>query len=84
MSATPKSGQNVAGFSRRTFLRGTGGALAVATVSAAHAAPAATEVEAFPAAAPRTPIQVGVNRTTHRIEVEDRWTLVELLRDHLG
>ena len=25
-----------------------------------------------------------VNGTRHRLEVEDRWTLVELLRDHLG
>ncbi len=25
-----------------------------------------------------------VNGTEHRIEVEDRWTLVEVLRDHLG
>ena len=33
---------------------------------------------------PRTPIQVTVNGTTHHLEVEDRWTLVELLRDHLG
>ena len=84
MSATAKSDQDMAGFSRRTFLRGTSGALAVATVSPAHAASVAAETEAVPAAVPRTPIQVDVNGRTHRIEVEDRWTLVELLRDHLG
>ncbi|MDE0829443.1 MAG: molybdopterin-dependent oxidoreductase [Vicinamibacterales bacterium] len=32
---------------------------------------------------PRTTIQVTVNGTRHRVAVQDRWTLVELLRDHL-
>jgi xanthine dehydrogenase YagT iron-sulfur-binding subunit len=71
------------GISRRTFLEGTGAALAVAT-----AAPALSAQTAAPAAAragvPRTRIRVTVNGTTHRVEVEDRWTLVELLRDRLG
>src|SRR5207244_10822900 len=35
------------------------------------------------AAAPRTSIQLAVNGVERRVEVEDRWTLVELLRDHL-
>jgi CO/xanthine dehydrogenase Mo-binding subunit/aerobic-type carbon monoxide dehydrogenase small subunit (CoxS/CutS family) len=35
------------------------------------------------AAAPRTAIQLSVNGTSHRLDVEDRWTLVEVLRDHL-
>ena len=84
MSTTPKSGQDVAGFSRRTFLRGTSGVVAVATVSPPHAATVAAAAEAVPSAVPRTPIQVRVNGASHGIEVEDRWTLVELLRDHLG
>jgi len=69
--------------SRRKFLKGTGAALAVAT--------AAPKIEAqTPAASvatdavPRSMIRVTVNGTERRIEVEDRWTLVELLRDHLG
>ena len=69
--------------SRRKFLKGTGAALAVAT--------AAPKIEAqTPAAAvatesvPRSMIRVTLNGTERRIEVEDRWTLVELLRDHLG
>ena len=33
---------------------------------------------------PRTSIKLVVNGTEHRVEVEDRWTLVEVLRDHLG
>src|SRR5205085_2590876 len=68
--------------SRRKFLKGTGAALAVATT--------APKLEAqTPAAAvasdgmPRTTISVTVNGMARRIEVEDRWTLVELLRDHL-
>ena len=32
---------------------------------------------------PRTTIKLNVNGVDHRVEVEDRWTLVELLRDHL-
>jgi aerobic-type carbon monoxide dehydrogenase small subunit (CoxS/CutS family) len=31
----------------------------------------------------RTAISLTVNGIRHRLEVEDRWTLVELLRDHL-
>lgn len=31
----------------------------------------------------RTVIGLNVNGVRHRVEVEDRWTLVELLRDHL-
>ncbi len=69
--------------SRRKFLKGTGAALAVAT--------AAPKIEAQTPAAgvgtdavPRSVIRVTVNGTDRRIEVEDRWTLVELLRDHLG
>ena len=70
-------------FSRRAFLGGTAGALAVASVSPSQAATAAA-AEAAPEPVPRTPIQVTVNGTTHHLEIEDRWTLVELLRDHLG
>ena len=71
------------GFSRRAFLGGTAGALAVASVSPSQAATAAA-AEAALEPVPRTPIQVTVNGTTHHLEVEDRWTLVELLRDDLG
>lgn len=68
--------------SRREFLEGTGAALAVAATSA----PLAAQAPRAPAstAVPRTTIRVVVNGTAHRVEVEDRWTLAELLRDHLG
>jgi CO/xanthine dehydrogenase Mo-binding subunit/aerobic-type carbon monoxide dehydrogenase small subunit (CoxS/CutS family) len=72
--------KNKTGTSRRKFLEGTGAALLTAT-----AAPAATpsRVNEASSAVPRTKIRLTVNGTVHRIEVEDRWTLVELLRDHL-
>ena len=68
--------------SRREFLEGTGAALAVAATST----PLAAQTARAPAstAVPRTTIRVVINGTTHRVDVEDRWTLAELLRDHLG
>jgi xanthine dehydrogenase YagT iron-sulfur-binding subunit len=68
--------------SRRRFLKGTGAALAAAT-----AAPALGAQTGAPAAAPpsaRTRIRLTVNGVAQRIEVEDRWTLVEVIRDHVG
>jgi aerobic-type carbon monoxide dehydrogenase small subunit (CoxS/CutS family) len=68
--------------SRREFIEGTGAALAVAAASA----PLAAQAPRAPASrgVPRTAIRVVVNGTAHRVDVEDRWTLAELLRDHLG
>ena len=63
--------------SRREFLEGTGAALIVVS--------AVSELDAEPVApVPRTPVRITVNGTAREIEVEDRWTLAELLRDHLG
>lgn len=69
--------------SRRGFLKGTGAALA-----AVGAAPR-LEIQNIrnsqsAESVPRTSIHVTVNGVERRIEVEDRWTLVELLRDHLN
>jgi len=74
--------------SRRQFLEGTGAVLAVATagpalkveLSAANA-PVTDSVES---GVPSTAIRLVVNGTEHRLDVEDRWTLAELLRDHIG
>jgi aerobic-type carbon monoxide dehydrogenase small subunit (CoxS/CutS family) len=83
MSTRDKSGHEV---SRREFLEGTGAALVVVAarpaVQAQSAAPAPSIVP--DATVPRTTIRVTVNGALRRVEVEDRWTLVELLRDHLG
>ena len=59
--------------SRRKFLEGTGVALvAAAEVPSLHA-----DTQSG------TPLRLTVNGTTHHLKVEDRWTLVEVLRDHL-
>jgi len=71
--------------SRRRFLEGTGVAIATATATPAFAAPfdSAQGRQAAPPQA-RTRIRLTINGVAQRIEVEDRWTLVELLRDHVG
>lgn len=73
---------------RRAFLEGTSAALVIATTAtsaaASSAAAQAPAMGAQPAAAPKTAINVTVNGTVHRVEVEDRWTLADLLRDHLN
>src|SRR6202142_183743 len=74
--------------SRRQFLEGTGAVLAAATAGPAlkvklpAAYPPATEDVA--SGVPTTAIRLVVNGTEHQLEVEDRWTLAELLRDHIG
>jgi aerobic-type carbon monoxide dehydrogenase small subunit (CoxS/CutS family) len=72
--------------SRRRFVETTGAGLVVATsVPLTVEELAAQEATAAaPASAPRTSITLVVNGAEHRVEVEDRWTLVEVLRDHLG
>ncbi|MBI4266478.1 MAG: (2Fe-2S)-binding protein [Acidobacteria bacterium] len=81
------------GLSRREFLEQSGAAFVVAgaapkprTADAADAGLNLVEqvAEQEETAVPRTAIGVVVNGTEHLIEVEDRWTLNELLRDHLG
>jgi xanthine dehydrogenase YagT iron-sulfur-binding subunit len=75
--------------SRRNFLEGTGAALIVAGATPGFAA--ATERSSDPTAAPQqapavptTRIMLTVNGTSHAVDAQDRWTLNELLRDHLG
>jgi len=74
--------------SRRQFLEGTSAALVVATAAPALKAQLSTAIPSVADAAepgvPRTTIRLMVNGAEHRLEVEDRWTLAELLRDHLG
>ncbi len=74
--------------SRRAFIGGTGAALVVtATAPAALAAgtPAVALEQTTSAArsVPRTAISLTVNGAVRRVEVEDRWTLADLLRDQL-
>src|SRR5713226_990189 len=69
--------------SRRQFIEGTGAALvAAAAVPALHAqAPVAKADAVTPQ---RATIHLTVNGVPHAVEVDDRWTLAEVLRDHLG
>ncbi|MBV8904840.1 MAG: (2Fe-2S)-binding protein [Acidobacteriia bacterium] len=65
--------------SRRKFFEGTGaGIVATAVPLKGQQAPAALKP-----GAPHTKIQITVNGVARKLEVEDRWTLVEALRDHL-
>ena len=68
--------------SRRQFLAGTGAALTVAAV--ARPLRAQRPIAGAPAGSARTSITLTVNGATRTLQVEDRWTLVEALRDHVG
>src|SRR6202521_4879499 len=74
--------------SRRQFLEGTAAVLAVAPagpalkVELSIANPPVTD--SIASGVPSTAIRIVVNGTEHRLDVEDRWTLAELLRDHIG
>ena len=69
--------------SRRAFLKSSVAVTAATTLPRTRASAAAQGRNRIPAPAPRTTITLGVNGERHTVEVEDRWTLVELLRDHL-
>jgi len=68
--------------SRRTFIEGTGVAVVAATATPALQAQS-TNIEPAPGV-PHTTIRVAVNGKSQRIDVEDRWSIAEMLRDHLG
>jgi xanthine dehydrogenase YagT iron-sulfur-binding subunit len=70
--------------SRRAFLEGTSAAIvtAAAAPTALAQSPAAPPAGS-PAAVPASTINVTVNGTAHTVEVEDRWTLADLLREQL-
>jgi CO/xanthine dehydrogenase Mo-binding subunit/aerobic-type carbon monoxide dehydrogenase small subunit (CoxS/CutS family) len=72
--------------SRRGFLKGSGVALAAATAvpTLRGQTPAQGAGAAGGAVAGRHPLSLTVNGVSHRLEIDDRWTLVELLRDHLN
>lgn len=73
--------------SRRGFLEGAGAGVVVASAIPAiearsDAIPSPTEQPGHDA--PRTAIRLTIDGAERRVDVEDRSTLVELLRDHLG
>jgi aerobic-type carbon monoxide dehydrogenase small subunit (CoxS/CutS family) len=72
--------------SRRRFLRDTGAGVAATTIAAktAHAAEQPAASAAPVATAPTRDLRFIVNGKTQRVAIEDRWSLAEVLRDHLG
>ena len=72
--------------SRRSFLErsGTGIAVATAIPSLECSLLPLKEQESPSTVQARTLVKLKVNGKDHQITVEDRWTLVEVLRDHLG
>ncbi len=71
--------------SRREFLAGTGALVVATAVAPAEAQqPGAAAAIAVDPAVPHSTIRLTINGSARSIEVEDRWTLVELLRDRLG
>jgi len=78
----------MARISRRRFVEGTGAGLVAATTLPLHAQESTQTVKPLgnalqPGPVPRTRIKFTLNGAEHAVEVEDRWTLAELLRDHL-
>jgi CO/xanthine dehydrogenase Mo-binding subunit/aerobic-type carbon monoxide dehydrogenase small subunit (CoxS/CutS family) len=65
--------------SRRRFLEGTGTALTVAVV-----APALRAQPGAPSSTATTKLTLTINGARRTLQVEDRWTLAEALRDHAG
>lgn len=71
--------------SRRLFLEGTGvGIISAATIPSLEGSLLQAPAGQTAIAAPRTKITLNVNGASRTLEVEDRWTLAETLRDHLG
>ena len=70
--------------SRRDFLEGAGATAVVTTAVPMLGISAANAQQADNAASvPTTSIRLTVNGVSHSVDVEDRWTLVEVLRDQL-
>ena len=71
------------GLSRREFLENTSAALAVSAVAPAAFGQTSGSNDAVIPTGPTTSIILTVNGTQHAIDVQDNWTLAELLRDNL-
>ncbi len=66
--------------SRRHFVGSTGAGLAAAATAPLRGQDKPTAASAVP----RTTLKFKVNGADQSLEIEDRWTLVEVLRDHIG
>lgn len=83
MSKEPENPTGPDEVSRREFLGTAGAALVVATATPAATVEAQTRPGASAPARPRTAIRLTINGGSRRIEVDDHWTVAEMLRDHL-
>lgn len=70
--------------SRRRFLGTTSAGIAAAGTLSSKELRAIQTEGAAPPPSPTTSILLKVNGQERRVEVEDRWTLAEVFRDHLG
>src|SRR6266850_4641361 len=70
--------------SRRRFINRTGAAVGVAATAVPRVRAERAQRSATAAADRRTTISLTVNRVKREVAVEDRWTLAEVLRDHLN
>lgn len=73
-------------WSRREFIAGTSAALVVAAAAGtldAQSSAAAPAIQVDPSV-PHSTIRLTVNGVAHDVDIEDRWTVAELLRDRLG
>lgn len=71
--------------SRREFLGTAGATLVVAAAASVEPLEAAQRArQAGAPARPKTAIRVTINGAARQLEVDDHWTLAELLRDHLN
>jgi aerobic-type carbon monoxide dehydrogenase small subunit (CoxS/CutS family) len=66
--------------SRRHFVGSTGAGLAAAAAVPLRA----QDKPSAASSVPRTTVKFKVNGVEKTLEIEDRWTLVEVLRDHIG
>jgi xanthine dehydrogenase YagT iron-sulfur-binding subunit len=70
--------------SRRHFVGSTGAGLAAAATVPLRGQDKKSGADAPLPAVPRTTVKFKVNGADQSLEIEDRWTLVEVLRDHIG
>jgi len=70
--------------SRRHFVGSTGAGLAAAAAVPLRGQDKKSGADAPLPPVPRTTVKFKVNGADQNLEIEDRWTLVEVLRDHIG
>jgi xanthine dehydrogenase YagT iron-sulfur-binding subunit len=78
-------GNNMKSITRRLFIGQTGSGIAVGSAIPSLEVPTGLleSAKSVSLVSPMTQIEFRVNGKSHQLEVEDRWTLVEVLRDYL-